>query len=363
MENNIIIKTGVKIFISHSEIDYKIAEEFVKLLQLGADVHRTSIFCSSLSGMTITKGEDFVKYINKKLGNADIIFALFSQNYIESSFCMAELGACWALNKKVIPIIISKDLQYSDTTALCRNISMLKIADEKIEDENEAITDIADIIKEYNNEFNIKNWAKYRKQFIKNIEDIIKKPAEPKVINYVLYKEQESIILDLKRQKISLQEIIKEKEKQIEQLMRTEDNEERKQIIRDINKNDIEIFEQKCMDFSNFIDTYSKVVQLTLYRNICHEPLYYTEARDKFSSNEIKKELDKKLICDGTNGYALNEENIKIKKIYEELNKFKLYLKKETSENVWNYVEEHYSLIIDIENIDFWEECLGIKLY
>lgn len=56
-----------KYFISHCEIDEKIADEFQKLMILGGGLQEENIFCSSIPGIDIKSGKDFVDYINKEL--------------------------------------------------------------------------------------------------------------------------------------------------------------------------------------------------------------------------------------------------------------------------------------------------------
>lgn len=83
----------MKVFISHSSKDEEIATQlsyFLKNLSLDIDV-----FCSSIRGV-ISQGEDFVCSIEKGLKNSDIFIPLISKNYIQSKYCLIELGYAYS---------------------------------------------------------------------------------------------------------------------------------------------------------------------------------------------------------------------------------------------------------------------------
>lgn len=100
----------MKVFVSHSSKDAEIAKAlsfFLKNLSMDIDV-----FCSSISG-SINQGEDFVQCIENGLSNSDVFIPLISKNYIESKYCLIELGYAYsksASQKKkyyILPFCIS----------------------------------------------------------------------------------------------------------------------------------------------------------------------------------------------------------------------------------------------------------------
>lgn len=100
----------MKVFISHSSKDIEIAKElscFLKLLSMDIDV-----FCSSISGV-INQGENFVKCIEEGLKNSIVFIPLISKNYIESKYCLIELGYAYSKsishkrNYYILPFCIS----------------------------------------------------------------------------------------------------------------------------------------------------------------------------------------------------------------------------------------------------------------
>ena len=90
-----------KIFISHSSKDKDIVDAFVTLLCMGGGFSPNDIFCTSIEGMKIKNGEDIRQHIQNNVNFADFAILLISPNYKQSEICLNEMGAVWAINKKV----------------------------------------------------------------------------------------------------------------------------------------------------------------------------------------------------------------------------------------------------------------------
>ncbi len=98
----------MKVFISHSSKDVEIAKALSYFLKnLSMDI---GVFCSAIS---INQGEDFIKCIEEGLKNSDVFIPLISKNYIQSKYCLIELGYAYSKNishkKKyyILPFCIS----------------------------------------------------------------------------------------------------------------------------------------------------------------------------------------------------------------------------------------------------------------
>ncbi|MBY5551059.1 TIR domain-containing protein [Rhizobium leguminosarum] len=94
------------IFLSHSVADKDLVEAFEGLLTRALNITSERIFCSSLEGQGVTKGANFVDSIKHKAAEAKAVVALISPAYMESPFCLAELGAAWVLNTHRFPIVV-----------------------------------------------------------------------------------------------------------------------------------------------------------------------------------------------------------------------------------------------------------------
>ncbi len=94
------------IFISHASSDRPIIDDFFDLLQTGCDIRQDDIFCSSVDGAGIETGADFVEWIHDNLHRCDLAILFLTPNYYASRFCVAEMGAAWALEKDVFPLVV-----------------------------------------------------------------------------------------------------------------------------------------------------------------------------------------------------------------------------------------------------------------
>ena len=94
------------IFLSHSVADIALVEAFEALLCRALNITSERIFCSSLEGQGVPKGANFVDAIKDKATEAEAVVALISPAYMESPFCLAELGAAWVLNTHRFPVVV-----------------------------------------------------------------------------------------------------------------------------------------------------------------------------------------------------------------------------------------------------------------
>lgn len=119
-----------KVFISHSTNDKALALSFTEFLQLGMGLAKEEIFCSSING-TLRTGKEFIPDIKEKLTGCQVVIFLITPAYMESKFCLAELGAAWALNQNIYPLVASSlDFSCLDATPL-KGIQALRMADGK----------------------------------------------------------------------------------------------------------------------------------------------------------------------------------------------------------------------------------------
>ena len=130
-KNGVIDNTNKckKIFISHSSKDKECVDSFVTLLTRGAGLSQDDIFCTSIDGMKITNGEDIRKHIQANVNHADYAILLISKNYKESEICLNEMGAVWAIDKKVKAYVFP-DLQVESVGWLINNNAAEKLNDE-----------------------------------------------------------------------------------------------------------------------------------------------------------------------------------------------------------------------------------------
>jgi len=94
-----------KLFISHATADANIVEPFVRFLKDGLGINGDDIFCTSMIG-TLKTGDDFIAQIKESLQGCKKVVFIITENYLRSAFCLAELGAAWAIEQNIYPIIV-----------------------------------------------------------------------------------------------------------------------------------------------------------------------------------------------------------------------------------------------------------------
>jgi hypothetical protein len=114
-------------FLSHSTKDKNLVSEFMNLMRLGMNLGEQDIFCTSQDGIRV--GDSYIDVIRNNLNDAKIIIMLISKNYMESPFCLCEMGAAWASEKIKIPILVNVGfdaIEYPATPLKTTQVSLLK---------------------------------------------------------------------------------------------------------------------------------------------------------------------------------------------------------------------------------------------
>ena len=153
-----------KIFISHSSKDKMIVDAFVTLLTRGAGIAQGDIFCTSIDGMKITNGEEIRKHIQANVNYADFAILLASKNYKESEICLNEMGAVWAMDKKVKAYVFP-DLQEESVGWLINNK-----ASEKLNNQTALASLYEELQQFYGLPLSISGWTAQAKVFCDNFK-------------------------------------------------------------------------------------------------------------------------------------------------------------------------------------------------
>ncbi len=94
-----------KVFISHAVADVALARLVVNFLKEAIGVRDSDIFCTSLPGHSIPLTEDFNAYIRNQIEQPALVLALLTPSYLESHFCLMELGVAWSRALKTLAVV------------------------------------------------------------------------------------------------------------------------------------------------------------------------------------------------------------------------------------------------------------------
>lgn len=96
-----------RVFISHSSNDDKIILSFIQnVLVLGLGLPNDEIVFTSDERYGIVPGDDISNYIKRTIAHADVVLIMISEGYKKSEVCLNEMGAAWALDRKIIQVML-----------------------------------------------------------------------------------------------------------------------------------------------------------------------------------------------------------------------------------------------------------------
>lgn len=164
----------VRIFISHAASNENLVEEVVDLLQVGVGVHPDDVFCSSLPGMGIPTGTDFITYIKSKVQNPNLVLLLVTPEFLKSPFCNNEVGASWALSLPIRPLLVPP-LEYHDVRGVLAGTQIAMLNDkEKLSDLRDEITDKLGL-----KPLRTSHWERKRDRFMARLEELVPQRLTP----------------------------------------------------------------------------------------------------------------------------------------------------------------------------------------
>lgn len=114
-ENVNSTSTKTMVFISHSSKDEKTVRQLETFLS-GLGITQELIFCSSIEGQGVKNGERIEEKVRNSIKNSKLLLYVISQNFMESTYCVQELGAGWILRDYGISTFLIKldDIEYKD---------------------------------------------------------------------------------------------------------------------------------------------------------------------------------------------------------------------------------------------------------
>ncbi|MGX9728538.1 MAG: toll/interleukin-1 receptor domain-containing protein [Candidatus Electronema sp. VV] len=98
----------IKIFISHSSADVKLAEAIVELLRDSIGLNPNDIRCTSVDGYRLPAGANTESILREEVNSSEVFLALLSEASIKSTYVIFELGARWSSGKRLFPLLAPK---------------------------------------------------------------------------------------------------------------------------------------------------------------------------------------------------------------------------------------------------------------
>lgn len=109
----VIVAARIAIFISHSTLDQKIAENLTEILKNSLEIDPGRIRCTSVEGHRLRGGVTTDNQLRQELLEAECFVGLLTPQSVSSTYVLFELGARWGADRQLIPLLAA-GLQYID---------------------------------------------------------------------------------------------------------------------------------------------------------------------------------------------------------------------------------------------------------
>lgn len=100
----------IDIFISHSSQNLNEVKQLVELIKLATNVKAEKIRCTSVPGYKLQGGSNTDEVLKKEINESKLFIAFVTEESMDSTYVLFELGARWAIDLPLIPVVqTSKD--------------------------------------------------------------------------------------------------------------------------------------------------------------------------------------------------------------------------------------------------------------
>jgi TIR domain len=120
--------SSVKIFIGHSSEDKEIASLVVEVLEASANLPHGTVRCTSLPGYELEIGAHADNVIRENLRACQVFVGLITESSLRSHYVLMEMGAAWAYEKFVCPLL-SSDVSFGQLPAQFRGVHAIRMQD------------------------------------------------------------------------------------------------------------------------------------------------------------------------------------------------------------------------------------------
>lgn len=248
------------IFISHAVADTKFAKLLTDFLKEAIGVPHDEIFCSSVAGHGVPVTRDFNKHMKEQIQRPELVLLLMTPSYMESAFCLMELGAAWAQSHKTLPIVVPT-VSFSEVTKTLGLVQALDITKQSAVIDVRKVVQATKIVLEKRDDHVWENkkaeWVKASKKVVGNLAPATKVGAADYQVALATIEEQQSEI-------IGLEKLVDDKDSLIEKLKAAKDKADVKAILKEAQgANDPEaIFDELMTNVTESLPSVARVVKM-----------------------------------------------------------------------------------------------------
>lgn len=114
-------KEGLRVFLSYTSADKAHARRVHRILSQRPNLH---VFTTE----SLSAGENWESKLRDELARCEIFVVVLSPNSVDSKWVLHELGAAWALDKPILPIVTDREV-FSRIPLELRGVKPVEIED------------------------------------------------------------------------------------------------------------------------------------------------------------------------------------------------------------------------------------------
>ena len=177
------------VFISHASRDVELVSALVDMLRTGVGLRDEDHFCSDLPGTAVNPGQDFVDRIRAELSGTVLAVEVVTPSYLESKFCLCELGGLWVTMKRNFPLLVAPS-RHADLTGVLGNVHAPYL--------EEALDDLAEAVSAaIGRKPALASWSKAKTKFLERWPQLRQKVKDRAQVSQEEYDRVLSRVADL----------------------------------------------------------------------------------------------------------------------------------------------------------------------
>lgn len=343
------------IFISHAEADKLIIDDLFDLLQMGCDLRREEIVCTSVDGAGIRTGDDFVEWVHKYIEVSSLVVLFITPNYFASRFCVAEMGASWALQKDVFPLVLPTIERDVGGVMLGRQTSVV---------DESGLDDLRDRIATLHSPAvqGTSRWSIKKEEFLVKFRAKLPGLPTPSLVDRSQLEHEKERTASAIKMNHQLSEENRRLREQIALLEGTKDRADVERIKAKFipEEKRFSIFVEKVNEKLNKL---SPIEVRCVYSSVRSESWVPSPDCMKEYRVEIEKEKASEWILEPKFGLedgvlTANRNHPRLRSVFEAIDQLDNFIARELSKEAKTRMEEQKECLIDVRNRQFWEEIL-----
>jgi hypothetical protein len=347
-----------RIFISHAAKDNLLADALVDLLETGTSISSDDIFCSSLEGLDIPSGQNFITYIRDQIQQPDVVILLLTENYFASQFCLCELGAAWAMSHNALPLLVPP-LAYADVKGVLLSTQVDKI---------DSDSDLDRFYESLSNQLvlsstKVARWGAKKRQFLKNLPGIVATLEKPTTVNPKDFEALKAKYDTCLATQDEYEDELSGLKSLVKDLESCKDANEVKKVKRS-NLSGMDALVSELNTFKQALRGLPPIAVYVMFRTFTGVLSKFDPWTEKLANDDAGSATE-----DGylhyDDGFELNEDDPRVKKALSSLNRLEKYIGTKVDENVSSAFEEESEFQLALSNRRLWKNsfCDQISKY